>query len=130
MRHRIGTIREFNTRNFTVIVDAIEEDSPDFSFDETGEVSTKVESGEWICFCARARVLIHGREIGTDYLGNRIYENVEDFEDHRECGKQNRSYELEGTARRCGSYFSDMIHEAISRARKTLKKEQSIKVRA
>ena len=130
MRYTLGIIRTFKTKNFTVVVDALEEYSPDFSFDDTGEVLEKVNSGEYICFCARVRVLLHGREIGTDYLGNCIYRSLNEFMNHRECGKQNRAYELEGKEGRCGSYFSDMISEAIHEARKTLKEAQSIKVRA
>lgn len=130
MRYALGTLRTFKTKNFTVIIDALEEDSPDFSFDDTGEVLEKVDSGEYICFCARVRVLLHDREIGTDYLGNCIYSSLNEFMDHRECGKQNRASELEGKDGRCGSYFSDMISEAIHEARKTLKEEQSIRVRA
>jgi hypothetical protein len=35
----IGTIREFKTKSFRVVVDAIPEDDLDLSFDETGEVA-------------------------------------------------------------------------------------------
>lgn len=130
MSYTLGTMRTFKTKNFTVIADAIEEDSPDFSFDDTGETFKKVESGEWLCFTARVRVLFHGREIVTDYLGNCIYESLEKFMDHKECGKQNRDYAAQGKEGRCGSYFSDMIHRAIAEARKGLKEAQAITVRA
>lgn len=130
MRHTLGTMRTFNTKHFTVIADAIEEDSPDFSFDETGETQDKVNSGEWLCFTARVRVLLHGREVGADYLGNCIYASFDKFMDHKECGKQNREWATQGKEGRCGSYFSDMIHEAIAEARKELKACQSVHVRA
>lgn len=130
MHNTLGTMRTFKTKNFAVIVDAIEEDSPDFSFDDTGETAEKVESGEWRCFTARVRVLLHGREIGSDYLGNCIYESLDTFMDHKECGKQNRDYAAQGKEGRCGSYFSDMIHNAIAEARTELKETQAITVRA
>jgi len=50
-------IREFKTPQFIVIVDAIEEDSPDLSYDDTSEVAAKIDSGEYVLFCARARVI-------------------------------------------------------------------------
>ncbi len=130
MSYSLGTMRTFKTKNFTVIADAIEEESPDFSWDDTGEVQEKVENGDYLCFIARVRVLLHGREIGVDYLGNCIYSSLEDFMDHKECGKQNKEYAAQGKEGRCGSYFSDMIHEAITEARKTLKEEKTIRVRA
>jgi hypothetical protein len=129
--HTIGTIREFHTRNFTVIVDAVEEDSPDLSFDDTGEVAAKIDSGEYVLFCARARV-VHKTlgELASDYLGNCIYESLEAFMDHKECGKQNKEFAAAGTAGRCGSYFSDMVANVCSEARDAIKGAQSIKVRA
>lgn len=130
MRHSLGTMRTFKTKNFTVIADAFEEDSPDFSWDKTGDTLKAVESGKYLCFTARVRVLLHGREIGVDYLGNCIYESLEKFMDHKECGKQNRQWAKQEKEGRCGSYFKDMIHAAITEARKELKESQSIKVRA
>ncbi len=130
MTYTLGTMRTFKTKHFTVIADAIEEDSPDFSWDDTGETREKVESGEWLCFVARVRVLLHGREIGTDYLGNCIYESLDKFMDHKACGKQNREWAKQGKQGRCGSYFKDMIHSAIAEARTELRTIQSVKVRA
>ncbi len=130
MAYTLGTIRTFKTKNFTIIIDAIEEDSPDFSWDATGEVLEKVERGDYLCFTARVRVLLHGREIGVDYLGNCIYESFDKFMDHWECGKQNRTWAKQGKKGRCRSYFKDMIHAAITEARKELKEAQTVKVRA
>lgn len=86
----LGTIREFKTRHFRVIVDAIEESDLDLSFDDSGETARQLDNGSLIAFCARVRVLTDGLEIGSDYLGNCIYKSLADFEDHRECGRQNR----------------------------------------
>lgn len=41
----LENIYTFNTRNFTVKVDAMQEEYPDFSFDETGEAQEMIERG-------------------------------------------------------------------------------------
>jgi hypothetical protein len=127
--HTLGTIRKFKTKNFTVIADALEDNCPDFSFDDTDETRRQVEDGTLTCFTARVRVLLHGREIGTDYLGNCIYRSIAEFMDHRACGKQNRDWAEQGQNARCGSYFSDMIHAAIAEARTYLAECRAIPVR-
>jgi hypothetical protein len=173
----LGTIREFKTARFRVLADAIEDYDVDLSFDDTGEVRRKLESGEFTCFTARVRVFFDGHEVGSDYLGSCIYRSLEEFQDHRECGVQNRKrikqegrfqiyrknrpyesclsnsdklkkrglstrdkaetwaktnatepYEIFESGK-CGSYFADMIHEAISEARKTVASMQSVKIR-
>jgi hypothetical protein len=86
----IGTIREFKTKNFHVVVDAVEEIDLDLSWDEDGQTREGLENSTLIAFCARARVFLRGIEIASDYLGGCIYKSLEDFEDHKECGKQNR----------------------------------------
>jgi hypothetical protein len=88
----LGTIREFKTKNFRVVVDAIEDCDVDLSFDETGETKRKLENGTFISFTARARVFFvpTGQELGRDYLGGCIYDTLDSFQDHRECGLQNR----------------------------------------
>jgi hypothetical protein len=130
-RYSLGTIRKFRTAQFTVIVDAIGEDSPDISFDKTDETRTKLYTGEWIIFCARARV-IHDTlgEIASDYLGDCIYESLGAFMDHKECGAQNRRWRNAGEAGRCGSYFHDMVKTVCHEARTVIKGAQAIKVRA
>lgn len=130
MARPIGIIREFNTTNFKVIVDALPEEDLDLSFDETGETAAKLDSGDYVAFVARARVLFHGAELASDYLGNCIYESLEAFMDHRGCGIQNRGYEAAGTDGRCGSYFSDMVHNVCKDARKELESMQLVKIRA
>jgi hypothetical protein len=91
--YTLGTIREFETENFRVIVDAVEETDLDLSWDEDGQTSRGLENGSLIAFCARARVLWKetGEELGTDYLGGCIYKSLDDFQDHRECAKQTRA---------------------------------------
>lgn len=87
---KIGTIREFKTENFHVVIDAIEEFDLDLSWDEDGSTRRGLEDGTYIAFCARARVFLRGLEIASDYLGGCVYKSLEDFEDHRECAAQNR----------------------------------------
>lgn len=127
----LGTIRKFRTAQFTVIVDAIEEDSPDISFDETNETRDKINSGEWMIFCARARV-IHDTlgELASDYLGNTIHGSIDEFMDHKECGAKNRQLAAAGHAGRCGSYFADMVKTVCRDARKAIKGAHAIKVRS
>ena len=69
MLQTLGTIRRFETPNFSVIVDAVEDYDVDLSWDDTGAVRAKLESGEYVCFTARARVYYKGRELADDYLG-------------------------------------------------------------
>ena len=106
----LENIYTFKTSNFTIRVDAIEEIYPDFSFDESGETQEMIERGDLVCFAVRASVSFRGSDIGEDYLGNCIHENIQDFRDHLGIKKHaNR-----------GSYFTDMIRESIREARKTL----------
>ncbi len=91
MQSKIGTIREFKTQNFHVVVDAVEEFDLDLSWDENGQTREGLENGTLIAFCARARVFLRGKEIASDYLGGCIYKTLQDFADHKECGKQNRA---------------------------------------
>jgi hypothetical protein len=88
---KLGTIREFKTKNFHVVIDAVEECDLDLSWDEDGSTRKGLENGSLIAFCARARVFLRGKEIASDYLGNCVYRSLEDFADHKECGKQNRA---------------------------------------
>ena len=88
--YKLGTIREFKTEKFHVIVDAVEECDLDLSWDESGETARGIEDGTYIAFCARARCFFRGFEVASDYLGNCIYKSLEDFQDHKECAAQNR----------------------------------------
>ena len=87
----LGTIREFETKNFRVVIDALEE-YEDLSWDEDHSVRQGLENGSLVCFCARAFVEFKptGEILGSDYLGQCIYSSYEDFEDHRTCGIANR----------------------------------------
>lgn len=119
--YTLGTIRTFRTANFRVIVDAIDCDSLDLSWDETGEVGEKINNGELLAFDVRARV-IHDElgEIASDYLGGCIYESLAAFMDHKECAAETRKLRKEGSSAIVGSYFSDMVRNVCRDARKHL----------
>lgn len=87
----IGVIREFTTQHFHVVVDALEDFDIDLSWDDTGDTRRGLENGSLIAFCVRARVFLRGLEVASDYLGGCVYKSLEDFEDHRECGRANRA---------------------------------------
>lgn len=114
----LENIYTFNTRNFSVRVDALEEPDPDFSFDDTGEAQEMIERGDWLCFSVRASVSFRGVAIARDYLGNCIYQNFRDFRDN--IGSKRAGY---------GSYFSDMVRESIREARKTLSEMPTLRKR-
>ena len=99
-------IWKFRTKRFTTIVTAEPEWDLDLSWDDTGEVSEKIDSGEYEVFCAKCDVLLDGNEIASDYLGQCIYANIDDFRDH--IGMNGKGH---------GSYFSDMVRAAIAEAR-------------
>ena len=40
----LGTIREFETKNFRVVVDAIPDFDNDLSWDESGQIRTQLEN--------------------------------------------------------------------------------------
>ena len=123
MLQTLGTIRRFETPNFSVIVDAVEDYDVDLSWDDTGAVRAKLESGEYVCFTARARVYYKGRELADDYLGGGcIYASIEEFQDHRECAAQQRAERAKAGREnvRVGSYFADMVRGVCRAARAEL----------
>lgn len=121
------TIWQFKTKNFIVRMTCdYQQESEDFSFDETGETQEKVNSGEWAVYVFHAEVIERatGNTIGENYLGGSIYADPEDFRDHAGLGIKSREH---GT--RYGSYFVDMIRESINEARATYA-EQRPRLRA
>lgn len=113
--HTIETIREFNTRNFHITVNAVEDNDLDLSFDDTGEVLRDLENGTLCAFGVVVTVYAKGQKIGNDSLWGCIYKTPRDFMDHLGIKALSRK-----DGKNYGSYFSDMIHTAISEARKTI----------
>lgn len=126
-----NVMREFRTNNYIVRVSAEEEFDLDLSFDDSGRILKQLERGDLIAFCAHVEVIHRptGAVLGEDYLGGCIYKSFADFMDHRACGKQNRKWKKQGKTGVCGSYFSQMISEAIADARKNYKKLSTGKLR-
>lgn len=110
-------LRTFKTARFTVTLDWTWEDYPDLSWDDTGEVREKIESGEWGNYTFRVRVLCDGNEIAADYLGNSIYADPAEFSrEHIGIAALNRRDNC-----RYGCPFADMMKSAIHDARKALR---------
>ena len=86
------TVYTFKTRRFTLELAA----EPELSFEWLG-----VGEDALVCFCARVRVLLDGRELASDYLGGCWYDSVEAF--------------------RQDPYFYDMVRSAIKDARAAIR---------
>lgn len=117
-------IWSFRTANFLVLVTAETEYDVDLSWDDTGGVCQKLDSGDLEVFCAKCAVYLNGCEIASDYLGNCIYESAHDFRDHVGINEKSRA-----DGANYGSYFSDMVRAAISEAREHMKKNQAVYIR-
>jgi hypothetical protein len=101
------TLWTFKTKNFTIAWEVTDCDcSLDLSWDDTGETLENLQSGLWTAFDSKMAVYYRGEEIAADYLGQSIYENPRDFRDH-----------IGMNAKGHGSYFSDMVREAVREAR-------------
>lgn len=113
--NRYETIWSFNTKRFNVSLAYDYDEAVDLSWDDTGEVRAKLESGEWCAYVFRVSVMCDGREVGADYLHGSIYADPREFRDHV-------GLKIKSRADGCtyGSYFVDMMHEAIGEARKAL----------
>ena len=113
----LDTIWSFNTEHINVKVVALPEYCSDLSWDDSGEVQDKINSGEYVEFtaCAIVTCTTTGEELASDYLGSCIYENFVDFRDN--VGMNQRGH---------GSYFSDMVKTVCSEARRTILDRQHI----
>jgi hypothetical protein len=103
------TLWTFRTQNFRIEWRVRPCHAVDLSFDDDGSVAEGLESGRLEAFDSEMIVYYWGQEVGADYLGQSIYENVSDFRDH--IGMNTRGH---------GSYFSDMVRGAVAEARKNL----------
>lgn len=94
------TVWTFRTRYFSVTLCFSPCDDLDLSWDETGETREGLLSGELSAFDARVAVYYKGQMVAADYLAQCIYSGLEDF--------------------KRGGYFTDMVRQACSEARRTL----------
>lgn len=95
--------------------------------DENGETQAKIDSGEYVAFDSRVRVLLDGRVVGEDHLGGSVYAQGEESEfwtAHRDRDPMNRNCSIMREAKGGNvcicHYFPDMVSSAIGEARKTL----------
>lgn len=105
------TMRKFTIGRFTIRAEIEPETDLDLSWDDDGEVSTKLESGEYEAFCTKVSVHLNGVEIAADYLGESIYANPADF--------FTEHYGINAT--QYGAYFPGMAREAIAEARQWMR---------
>lgn len=104
------TMWKFHTKRFSVSWQIAPDFDLDLSWDDDGSIRQGLDSGFYTAFMSRVVVLLDGNEIGVDYLGGSIYENPAEFRDHIGIKKQPH----------CGSYFSQMVRQAIAEARNRL----------
>jgi hypothetical protein len=98
----------FETANFVVRAVIVDDSDVDISYDETSETRDKLDSGEWQAFGTIVTVEHKGLVLGESSLWGSIYAKPADFfTEHRGCGYRGS----------VGSYFPDMVREAISMAR-------------
>lgn len=100
-----NNIRTIRTKRFSVTLDWGWEDDPDLSWDEDGSVQAKLNSGEWGNYTFRVECSLDGNTIASDYLGNSIYADPNDFSTEHRKGN---------------AYYPDMVSEVIREARKML----------
>ena len=105
-------MRTMRTKNFVVRATIEPDHDLDMSWDDSGEVQEKLESGEYYAFQTKVAVYWNGAEISADYLGGSVYANPRDF-----------FREHIGARGKYGSYFRDMVSQAIGEARKNFPAE-------
>ena len=98
-----------------ILLEALKPRCFDWSWDTDGTAKAAVKAGALIAFDAKVSVQHKGVEIGAAYLGDCIYESLEDF--------RTSDFIVNGkTAAFPGaqSHVRDMMHEALSAARDRL----------
>lgn len=97
----------FNTKNFHVeLVCDIDQDYDVVADEFSDEIYEQLKSGALEVFLFAVKVYYKGQEVATTYLGGSIYADPAEFIDHRGMNKKGH-----------GSYFSDMVREAVKEAR-------------
>lgn len=127
MRNNGETVWSFETANLKIEAIMTPCTDLDLSWDDDGSTREGLESGLYQAFDTDVRVThkATGAELGSDSLGQSIYERPRDFlAEHVGLAAKSRA---DGC--NYGSYFPDMVREACREARKTLRSMQSIKVR-
>lgn len=122
----MNILREFTTNRFRVTLSWQWEDDQDISWDDTGEVREKLESGEWGNYTFSVHVYLDGHEVASDHLGNSIYADPNEF------AREHIGLAAKSRADGCnyGAYFPDMIRQALGEARREVNRMQSVRLRA
>jgi hypothetical protein len=119
LKESVMKLWQFRTRNFRVVLSCDWDNDIDLSWADEDELEN-IRSGLWGCYVFRVAVYDpQGVAIGESYLGGSVYENPADFRDH-----------IGIKATGCGSYFSDMVREAVAEARQYWEERPVIKLRA
>ncbi len=108
MRHE-EKMWSFETDQFRVVWCVSPCDDLDLSWDDDGTIRDGLESGLYTAFDSRIAVYWNDMVVGEAFLGQSIYESPSEFRDH--IGAQGKY----------GSYFADMVREAITAARDTIR---------
>jgi len=101
--------------NVEVLLKALKPHRFNWSWDEDGTIRAAVNAGALMAFDAKVSVQRKGVEIGAAYLGDCVYESLEDF--------RTSDFIVNGKAAPfpgAQSYVRDMMHEALSAARDRL----------
>jgi len=110
---------QFKTRNFTVMwlisPDVFRSDG--IEPERAAEWRKDIRAGKLKCFDSEIRVVCNatGIVLGEEYLGNSLYENPAEFRDH--FGMTKGGF---------GSYFAQMVKEAIAQARERFPAHQAM----
>jgi hypothetical protein len=115
------TIWTFETAQFRIAFEIIPEDNLDLSWDDDGSIRDGLDRGLYVAFTARIAVYhkYYGKlALGCDYLSECIYESPQAFMNHRGGGY-----------RKSGSYFPDMVREAVAMARKHIREQPPVYIR-
>lgn len=108
----------FGTAHFTVALHCEDEQYPDLSWADADTLE-KINGGEWGCYEFRVAVTdSQGNVLGESFLGGSIYENPREFRDHI------------GAAGKWGSYFTGMVGEAITEARRTWNNRPAVRLKS
>jgi len=114
---RYEELWSFRSGDFRVTLECAPEPYPDSSWwDE--ETRDKIERDVWGVYVFKVAVYWRGQKLAADHLGDSVYADPREFRDHREAAKQTRELRAKGNPAIVGSYFSDMVHQAISEARR------------
>lgn len=109
---------QFKTRNLTVqwLIEKQPFDGYGLDPEVAAEWRKNIRSGEWKCFQSNIQVVCNhtGIVLGEAILSNSIYGNPADFRDH--FGTSAKNY---------GSYFKQMVQEAVAEARERFPAHQA-----